>query len=244
MKEYKGVINISWPTNDFYIYKMYSSNKEDKSIYIGVSEEPKQRFKGHSANRFYERANKDLYQWMIQTIDVDGYNVIFEVIEGPYSEIEAYKKEIAIIKEYRDSSNYKVLNKADGGKGYTGVVPWNKGKRLSKDLRDKLSKAHIGKPSNRKGKTHTLETKTKISQKNKQRIKKGWKNPRKKKIYKYDLNKNLLRSFPSAEEAAIHENTNKTSISEWCRGEKKPRNKNFIWSYLILNKEDFIHNQN
>jgi hypothetical protein len=39
MKEYNGIINISEPDNDYSVYKMYSSDPLDKSIYIGVTKE-------------------------------------------------------------------------------------------------------------------------------------------------------------------------------------------------------------
>ena len=44
-----------------------------------------------------------------------------------------------------------------------GQLPWNTGKKFSKELRNKLSKAHLGRTDSRLGKKHSEETKKRIS---------------------------------------------------------------------------------
>jgi len=236
MKEYNGIINISEPDNDYSIYKMYSSNTEDISIYIGATKDYKQRCYKHSVDRIRNReSHKPLYVWMCNVIDIEKRNIIFEIIEKELSEQEAFKKEILYIeKAKRDGFN--VLNISQGGKGNTGIPPWNKGKKnpYTKEQLQKLSKSHLGIVGGMKDKKHSLETKHLISKKNQERKEMGWKNPRKKKVYKYSQDNVLLNTYNCAKEASIDMKVHSSSISEWCRKVKTPKSNNFKWEYNLL----------
>lgn len=236
MKEYNGIINISEPNDDYSIYKMYSFNKKDNSIYIGVTKDYKQRCYKHSNDRKREAySSKPLHIWLNQVIDEQEKSVIFEVIEKELSEKDAFDKEIIYIQNYKNLG-YNVLNVSEGGKGHKGNIPWNKGKKdhLTKEQKQLLSESHKGKVSGNKNKNHSKQTKEIISLKNKERKAAGWISPKRKKVFKYDNNNVLLTTYSSLEEAGLKEGSSPSSIGEWCRKEKKPKN-NFFWSYKQLN---------
>lgn len=230
MREYNGILNISEPTNDYSIYILYSSDNTDNSIYIGVTLDYKQRCYKHSSCRhnkgYFE---KPLYKWLIDVIEIQERKVIFEVIEKNYCEIEAFKREIELIHEYKQKG-YKVLNLSNGGKGHSGYKPWNKGKELSKELKEQLSKSHLGKCGKQKGHKTSDYTKDKIKEANKKRRENGWVSPLRKKVYKYDLNKSLIKVYSSLQEASINEGVAPNTIINWCIG-KIPKRNNFIWSF-------------
>ncbi len=195
MKEYNGFINLNYPDNEFCIYIIYSSNSNDKSIYIGVTEDYKQRAYKHSCSRKREEyKHLLLYKWMNVVIDIENNKVLFKVIEENYNRQLAFLREIQLIKEYKERG-YNILNTSDGGKGPKGHIPWNKGLVFKKEKEKKLS--------------------------------------RKKKVYKYDNDNNLIAIYESLSDAAIKENVSPTSIGEWCRKVKSPRNI-FKWSYTKL----------
>jgi predicted GIY-YIG superfamily endonuclease len=83
-------------------------------------------------------------------------------------------------------------------------------------------------------KQRTSTTKQLLSLRNKERTEKGWKSPNRKKVYKYNIDNVLLSEYACVTEAALKENVSPSSVGEWCRKDKQPRN-NFIWSYVKLN---------
>ena len=239
MKEYNGIINLSEPCNDFYVYIIRSSNQFDRHIYVGITENYKQRCYKHSVDRKSrlgkKGSNDDLYNWMNKCIDTKNRLLLFEVLYSGLSEEEAMNKEIELVKYYRDH-NYKVLNRSDGGKGPKGIIPWNKGKKLSKEIVEKLSKSHLGQITWMTGKTHTQETKNLITLRNKERKEKGWVSPKRKTVYKYDEDGNLINTFPTLEMAAENAKLSSSSIGLYCRGEINPKDKRFKWSYQLIEK--------
>jgi hypothetical protein len=237
MKVYNGIINISEPDDDYSIYKIYSSDLLDKSIYIGTTSNYKQRVYKHSISRKYKKyKNKPLYIWMNDLIENQlGGKVLFEVIETGLNKEKSFSREIELIEEFRNK-NFTILNISEGGKGPLGQIPWNKGKSniYSKEYLKKLSESHIGKVGGMLGKTHSNKTKNLISLKNKERVARKWLNPRKKKVYKYNNDNFLINEYSCLEEAGIKESVSPTSIGEWCRKEKKSKN-GFTYSYLKIN---------
>ncbi len=236
MREYNGVINLNEPFDDYSIYKMYSSDNKDLSIYIGVTRCYKQRAYRHSVNVNKKRhCNSPLYMWMDTVINCQNNKVMFELIEEKLSEKDAFDKEVEYIKHYKNLG-YNVLNLSEGGKGHKGNIPWNKGKKeaYSQEQLNNLSKSHIGLTSGMKGKNHSQASKNLISLRNKERSEKGWNNPRKKRVYKYTSDNLLVKQYSSLMDAATQESVSPTSVGEWCRKEKKPKN-GFIYSYSELN---------
>ena len=235
MKEYNGLVNLNYPDKPYCIYTIYSEDKADKNIYIGVTSDYNQRAYKHSISRTYKRY-KDfpLYIWMNNVIEEKKLKVMFKVIESNLTEEEAFLKEKELISNYTEK-DYTILNSTEGGKGPTGRTPWNKGKVnvYTDEHLKKLSDSHLGQVSGNKGKKHSDKSKQIISLKSKERISKGWVNPKKKKVYKYNKDRVLLVAYSCLEEAGTKENVSSTSIGEWCRQEKRPSN-DFIWSYVEL----------
>lgn len=233
-KEVNGLVMVSFPKNPYLIYQIRSENKNDISIYIGVTKNYESRSYQHAKNRKYSKYNGlSLYKWMNTVIEDEKEKVNIKIIERGYTEKEAYKREQELICMYR-WNGFNVLNIADGGKGPFGRNPWNKGVKnpFTEEQLKKLSTSHIGQGLGRKN-PHTEKTKQLISLRNKERKERGWINPRGKKVYKYDKDNNLLKIYTNLQEAGINENTSPSSVGEWCRKEKQPRN-NFIWSYEKL----------
>lgn len=226
-----GIINVSYPEKTYYIYQMYSSDSTDNRRYIGISHNPIQRCKTHSSARLREGyRTMPHYAWMNETIE-NNINILFEVIEGPLNESEGFSREIEIIQNFKDKG-YNVLNISNGGKGASGREPWNKGKSWSLYMKNKLSLAHKGQVSHFKGRKHTPETIARITLDNKLRKERNWQNPRKKPVYKYNLNRDLLVEYPCAKDASLAEGKSSTVISEYCRGKKLgDYHRGFIWTY-------------
>lgn len=233
--EKNGLIITNYPKKAYVLYEIRSENKKDLGIYIGVTCNYLERSYNHSKNRMYDSyKTKPLYVWMNDVIENQNLKVKIKIIENGYTEEEAFKREKELIWMYR-WNGFNVLNIADGGKGYTGNIPWNKGKKnpYSEEQLIRMSQSHLGQ---RKGKRkeHTKETKNLIKIRMEERKERGWKSPFRKTVYKYDLNNILLNMYDGLEEAAKIENKHANQIGEWCRGVKKPKN-NFIWSYSKLN---------
>lgn len=94
----------------------------------------------------------------------------------------------------------------------------------SEETRQKQRKAHLGK-------TMSITAKKNMSE-----SRKGNKNHNSKKVYQYDLEGNLLRSFESSGEAALHINKNGSHIRTCARGiEGHKTAYGFKWSYTKYN---------
>ena len=74
----------------------------------------------------------------------------------------------------------------------------------------------------------TIKEQNNHALKNKLRVMKN--NKCSKKVAQYDMNMNLIKIYPSANEAKRQTGFSQGHISEVCRGEKK-HHKNYIWKY-------------
>jgi hypothetical protein len=112
----------------------------------------------------------------------DKYGIIVDVIHENINKDEAIKIEIELISKYGriDIGTGCLTNLTDGGEGINagykhndsfkekarqrqlGVVPWNKGKKLTKEHTDKVSKSLKGRKAWNKGIPNTKETNDKI----------------------------------------------------------------------------------
>lgn len=134
---------------EFYVYRHLRKDENGKEwpYYVG---------KGHG-DRAYKKRDRNRY-W--QNIAKQGYLV--EIIMEDLTEEEAFVKEIEFIKMYR-AMGYCEANLTDGGEGAKGCIrskkvrkaiskrmmgnkigAINRGRVLSKEWREKLSKAHKG----------------------------------------------------------------------------------------------------
>ena len=124
------------------------------------------------------------------------------------------------------------ISKANKGEnnGMFGKTPWNKGLDWPDDVREKLSKSHVGVQAGEKhplwGTHHSDETKKKISEK-----KKGKPNAKlSKPVYQYTLEGEFIKMWPSVAECSkngFHH------VADCCRGKRK-QDKGYIWSYIPL----------
>ena len=73
--------------------------------------------------------------------------------------------------------------------------------------------------------------KMKLRENQKKKISNMNKKLKSKKVAQYDLNMNLIKTFPSASEAARYYNYSQSAISECCRGIRR-KIYNYIWRYL------------
>jgi hypothetical protein len=106
------------------------------------------------------------------------------------------------------------------GKSYIGQTTRPIQKRFKH--KQKISEAQLGK-------THSEETKQKISE-----SLSGEKNYRSKRVYQYDLEGNELGTFPSTGEAARYLKKKSGSIISRCARGKLKSAHGFKWSYTIV----------
>lgn len=160
---------------NFLIYKMTTPNN---SIYIGQTNKTLHYRKlGHYRYlRKKLKENSKLNPMQRALLKYDKTELKWEVLEKGPSKKWADNKEKYYIQYFDTFRNG--LNATKGGDGTLGKIPWNKGKKgcFSSDTLKKMRNAKLGKPS----KTHTEETKRKLSEINKKLYKKlkhtpaGW----------------------------------------------------------------------
>lgn len=64
-------------------------------------------------------------------------------------------------------------------------------------------------------------------------------NPQRKQVFQYNANGDLIAIYPSTGKAAISIGVSQTTISRYCLGKIKPRNK-YVYSYEKLDKSNII----
>jgi hypothetical protein len=138
----------------------------------------------NNTNRFYSK---------LQSIIESGITPEYKIIKSNLTEEKSFEYEKHFIELIgRIENNGTLTNLTDGGEGQSGFKFSNEsklkrsqnfkgvlnpmfGKSHSEETISKISKSKIGKPSNRKGETHSDLSKQKMSEKGKERI--GEKNP-------------------------------------------------------------------
>lgn len=197
-------------------WTVYKHTSPSGKVYIGItSRVPKRRWaKGLGYKKCQAfRCAVDKYGWN---------NIKHEILFSGLSESRAKLLEIDLIRHYKNLGiSYNIT---DGGDGYLGFTPseetrkaWSeqrKGRVLTKEWRDKISKATKGKVFRRDIIEKGVEASKEVSSKP---------------ILQYTLEGKFVREWPSMREAARALNiSSPRDLKRCCIGERKSR-AGFIW---------------
>jgi len=153
--------------NNFCIYKI--TNLMNGKVYIGKTSNIEKRWKRHIS--VAKNKERKAYQYLHKSINKYGvYNFNIEVLENCLTEIEAFEKEKKWIEKFNSNDYNFGMNLTDGGEGTSGVK-WseesrdkirgennhNYGKKISDDIKSKISKSVSGENNGFYGKTHSEE---------------------------------------------------------------------------------------
>lgn len=190
-------MNLVSSNKNWLVYKHTSpSNK----VYIGItSKSPTDRWAsgfGYEHQVYFFRAIVK-YGWI---------NFKHEVLLEGLTKEEAEAKEVELIAHYKSADLNFGYNIDLGGDNH----------RLSKEARDKISKAKTGKKWSERQRLASIEY--------------FKKNPGKK-VYKYDLDGNLLRVFPSCKEACKDTNVKYKAFQHYIGTKMFPHTWKYIYSY-------------
>ncbi len=151
--------------NKYYIYAYLDPRKPGEYIYGGTifDYEPFYIGKG-TGDRYliYTHMNQNRHlDNKIKKIKKEGFLVKIEFVQKNLVESEAFKQEIYFIGciGRNDKGMGPLCNMTDGGEGASGKPGGMLGKKLSIEVRTKISKALKGRP----GKPHSEETKNKLA---------------------------------------------------------------------------------
>lgn len=162
-----------------YIYKI--TNNINGKIYIGQTNNPTRRWWQHTSSARCNKGNQLITKAMIKH-GLDNFD--FSVICTCCTQEDTDEIEILLIKQYNSTDMSVGYNLAKGGSKlistpeirnkiskslkeyYKNNDGANKGKVLSKETRDKISKSSMGKPGTNKGKKFSEEWRQKISESN------------------------------------------------------------------------------
>lgn len=195
--------------NDYFIYKY---EWDDGSVYIGQTSKSAKRYGVISE---YRKCTK-VYNKMIK-----HPNFKKQILKEGLNKESVDYFERYYIEYYKSFSkiNYKGLNLTTGGQknNHTvsntvfkkGQTPWNKGLKLSDEIRQNYSKSHIGKK----------QSKEQISKKSKP-------------INQYDLNNNFLKKWNSSREIERELKIHHYQVLSCCKNTKGYNSAGgFKWRY-------------
>ena len=204
------------------IYKVYKHTTPNNKVYIGITKERNinnrwQKGKGYWSNKYFTNAiNK--YGWE---------NITHEIMFENLLKTEAEEKERELIKKYRSSERKFGYNIEKGGSLNKEVSISTReklrqnalGKKASDNTREKMSKSHKGENCYWYGKHLSNETKRKLSE------------LKKKKIRQYTINGEFVCTYNSMSEIAQQFNVTRQNIYACCSGRRKTAC-GFIWRYV------------
>lgn len=202
------------------------------AIYNAIRKYGWESFKKH----WYEvpdeelNAHEELMVEVLGTLVPDGYNLVEGGGAGGKPCEESRKK----MSESKKSEKNPMFGKILPDEVKQKMSESHKGKTLSDEHKQQISdsmtgdKNHMfGKTSEdhpRFGKTHTDDTRRKMSKNNHMS----------KKVYQYDINGTFIQSFASCEEAAWSLNKKCSNNISRCASGKRPIAYGFKWSYTEL----------
>ena len=150
------------------MWTVYMHISPSNKRYIGITSRTPEKRWGHNGNNYRKTGH---HKYFVAAIDKYGWdNFKHEIILTDRSESEAKYAEKYLIAWYKTHDG--CYNLTDGGDGTCGFSkkPWNKGIPCTDATKIKISKANSGKMGFWKGKTLSEETRNKIS---KTRLEKG-----------------------------------------------------------------------
>ena len=202
----------------FYIYKI--TNLINNKIYIGqvYNKTIYDRF-----NRHIKDASSQSRSYIDRAINKYGKdNFVVELIEECKNCNELNNKEKYWISFFNSTNHDIGYNLTDGGGGNTYKYKTNEELNV---IKDKISKANKGKQYHKI--VYTDEVKHKISE------------SKKKKIYKCDLNMNIIEEFDSITEAAFSINLKMSSISK-CLKNSKYTAGGYKWKLVVKKSFKYV----
>jgi group I intron endonuclease len=206
------------------------SDENGLPVYVGKAKCLKKRIKQHYRDR--HKYNSWFYNWLNKQIREDKIfyiDILEEVNSDNWKEKEKYW--ISHIKQ----NGYKLKNMTDGGDGNNNQVFTQEsaerrrqklvGRERSEETRNKISKSH-------KGKKLSETTKKKLSDYNKGKpCSKEVIQLLSKKVNKYSLNGELIKSYNSLTEASLEIGCRKSTLSNVIIRKKVKKYKGFLWNY-------------
>lgn len=150
--------------------------------------------------------------------------------KGDARNIEAF-----YLEKYKAASNPLFYNMTNDARGNTLHKDETKhtvsekltGRKFSKEICEKISKAKLGKPNTKKGKSDGPKPGVSVAHKGRTSPNKG----KGKLVGKYSLNGKLLTKYHNMQEAAKSINLNAESIRQCLTGKSKSSG-GYIWKYL------------
>ena len=209
--------------NKFYIGKSSIKNNSIDHWYLGSGVLLKKAINKYGRDNFkkeiiewcasLEESNEREKYW-IEKLDALNPNIAYNIAtggDGGYLGEEVNKRISKALKGRKHTEEFK-----------QHISKLNKGKKLSKEHIEAMRKANLGiKRSD--------EYKQKLREQMLKKYEKGYQNPNKIEIYKYDKKTgNYISSYSSCTEASIDTGLSRKTIQNVCIGRNE--NKDFIWS--------------
>jgi len=154
-------------SDTWFVYGLVDSRQVSSIRYVGITNNPRTRLSHHCSASSGTTTHKS--RWVLKVIR-DGGDILIAILHNGLSQQDAKTLEIA---EIAARSGSGLTNLTNGGDGASGWVPSdetkrkiadaNRGRKLSQETRDKISRAGMGRPSPNKGKNLSAEWRLRIS---------------------------------------------------------------------------------
>lgn len=221
----------------YYVYILKSSENKDLHRYIGITKDPIKRLSAHKRNATSKSTKNKyyVYRWLNKVLK-DSFNVEMEIIDT-FQDIKIiYELEKHYISNYKNSC-YKLTNMTEGGE--TPVSTKEITEKRLKTLRSNLllDPLHIKRNKKPVSDQHKLN----ISISKKRNFELGLiKAHNRQKVYKYDLNGNIVKIFECLYDINKTEDFSDSCIRNRIKN-KKYVYKEYFWYKEKINKEQVLN---